>query len=252
MIVDFIDIDSLAHTSLLAQATTVETKNYFEMFFVAGDLIGQLIIIFLVLLSLVSTSLAINMALTIRRGTVLPQTTIDRVKTLIDQGKHQQAAQSLQTDTSFLGRILAAGLNEAEHGYVAMEQAILDTADLAISQRIRRMEYLSVLGNVSPMIGLFGTVYGMVVAFQALVSTGGSPEPAELAAGISTALVTTLWGLVVAIPALTAYSLLRNRYDALTGEALVICEQLIEPLKPTALLTGETKQVTTPPLPKKS
>jgi biopolymer transport protein ExbB len=95
------------------------------------------------------------------------------------------------------------------------------------------VEYLNVVGNISPMIGLFGTVYGMIVAFQRLVAAGGNPDPAELAGGISTALVTTFWGLVVAIPALAAYALIRNRIDAMTSEALVVAEELIGPFKPT-------------------
>jgi len=83
-------------------------------------------------------------------------------------------------------------------------------------------------------MGLFGTVYGMILAFQQLVASGGSPDPAKLAAGISTALVTTFWGLIVAIPALAAYALIRNKIDALTSEGLVIAEELISPFKPGA------------------
>jgi biopolymer transport protein ExbB len=70
------------------------------------------------------------------------------------------------------------------------------------------------------MIGLFGTVYGMIVAFQAVAASGGQADPALLAGGIGTALVTTFWGLIVAVPALLAYALLRNRVDAVLADAL--------------------------------
>ena len=89
------------------------------------------------------------------------------------------------------------------------------------------------MGNIAPMVGLFGTVYGMIVAFQQLVDAGGSPDPVDLAAGISTALVTTFWGLVVAIPALAAYAVVRNKIDAITAEGLVAAEQIIKPFRPS-------------------
>jgi biopolymer transport protein ExbB len=74
----------------------------------------------------------------------------------------------------------------------------------------------------------------MILAFQQLVAAGGKPNPAELAAGISTALVTTFWGLIVAMPALAAYALVRNKIDALTSEGITIAADLIHPFKPHA------------------
>jgi len=90
------------------------------------------------------------------------------------------------------------------------------------------------------MIGLFGTVYGMIVAFQKLAELGGQPDPASLAAGIGTALITTFWGLVVAIPAISAYTLIRNKVDALTGEGMVLVEDLIASFRPRRSKSGAT------------
>ncbi len=100
--------------------------------------------------------------------------------------------------------------------------------------RLRRIEYLNVLGQVSPMIGLFGTVYGMILAFQAIVAAGGNADPVLLAGGISTALTTTFWGLVVAIPALTGYGIIRNKIDELTTEATMAAEELVNQFRPKA------------------
>ena len=80
-------------------------------------------------------------------------------------------------------------------------------------KRFRRLEMLNVLGQVSPMIGLFGTVYGMIVAFQTIAGTGGNADPVMLASGIGTALVTTFWGLLIAIPALIFWRYFRARVD---------------------------------------
>ena len=123
-------------------------------------------------------------------------------------------------------------MSEANHGFNAMERALEGAAEAEAARMLRPIEILNVLGNIAPMVGLFGTVYGMIVAFQSLVDAGGSPDPVELAAGISTALVTTFWGLIVAIPALAGYALIRNKVDALTAEGLLEAEQIIRPFKP--------------------
>ena len=82
------------------------------------------------------------------------------------------------------------------------------------------------------MLGLLGTVWGMIGVFFDIVKAGGMPNPADLANGVGIALVTTLLGLGVAIPALAAYAIMRNRIDALTSEAMVACQDLISTFRP--------------------
>jgi len=91
-----------------------------------------------------------------------------------------------------------------------------------------RLSYMALIGTVSPMIGLMGTVQGMISAFETLgTATGGAPKPAELAGDISTALLTTLFGLVIAIPAIAAFSILRNRIARLVLEVGILSEGLM-------------------------
>ncbi len=143
---------------------------------------------------------------------------------MISQKKYRDAIEYAKSDDSYLGRLTSSALLEAANGFGAMERAIEETSDAETTRYLRPVEYLNVLGNIAPMLGLFGTVYGMIRAFQKLVEAGGSPDPGQLAAGISTALVTTLWGLVVAIPALAGYAVVRNKIDALTSDGLVEAE----------------------------
>ena len=77
------------------------------------------------------------------------------------------------------------------------------------------------------MVGLFGTVFGMIKLFNAIVTAGGQPRPAQLAEGISVALVTTFWGLFIAIPAVAVYGIQRNRIETLAGEAVVEAEAVV-------------------------
>ena len=113
-----------------------------------------------------------------------------------------------------------------------MMRALEQTADERATARLRRIELLNVFGQVCPMIGLFGTVYGMILAFGAIVASGGSADPVALAGGIGTALTTTFWGLVVAIPALAGYATLRNKIDELTVEATIVGEEILNNFRP--------------------
>ena len=89
------------------------------------------------------------------------------------------------------------------------------------------MSYLALIGTISPMIGLFGTVDGMIRSFYAIATAGSTPDANKLAAGISTALLTTLIGLAIAIPAIAAYNILRNRVQKLALEVGITSENLM-------------------------
>jgi biopolymer transport protein ExbB len=125
-----------------------------------------------------------------------------------------------------------------------MTHAAETAADEILSARLRSLERLNVLGQVAPMIGLFGTVYGMIVAFQTIASTGGAADPVLLAGGIGTALVTTFWGLLIAIPATSAYALVRNRAIATSDEMLASIEEMLALFRPKDATTATTATAT--------
>jgi len=218
--------------ALPAAAPATQSTSFFRAFFLSEDLLGLLIIWGLILASIVSLSLIVLFLMRYRRSTIMPDTLRSSVDGLIGQRKFREAIAYADGQPGYLARITSAALGEASHGYGAMERALEESADAEATRMLRPIEVLNVLGNIAPMVGLFGTVYGMIVAFQSLVDAGGSPDPVELAAGISTALVTTFWGLIVAIPALAGYALIRNKVDALTAEALLEAEQIVRPFKP--------------------
>lgn len=210
--------------------------NFFQAFFLpaGSDPLGYAIIWVLILLAIFTTGYSIQLTLRYKKGSVLPTDNRDKLIEMIDAQQYREAIDTAESDPSFLGRVTSAALNEAPNGYGAMERAVEEAGDAEATRMLRPIEYLNVVGNIAPMMGLFGTVYGMILAFQKLVSAGGSPDPVQLAGGISTALVTTFWGLVVAIPALAFYSLIRNRVDALTTEGILEAETIIAAFKPGA------------------
>ncbi|MHC5023649.1 MAG: MotA/TolQ/ExbB proton channel family protein [Planctomycetota bacterium] len=198
------------------------------------EIIGSLVIWFLLVLSTASIGLIGSMALTNQRKSIFPPDVYDSVSGHIQAGRYREAMALTKEDPSFFGQILHAALTEASHGFGAVIRRLELTSDELTTVRLRRIEYLNVLGQVSPMIGLFGTVYGMILAFRAIVISGGNADPILLAGGIGTALTTTFWGLVVAIPALAGYAIIRNRIDEFTTEATLRAEELLNQFRPRA------------------
>lgn len=202
------------------------------------ELLGSLIVWFLLCLSIVSIGLIIVLGLANRRELLIPEKWVKQSRRLVKNGEYQALLNELEGQEPFFCQTLYAGLREASGGFSAMIRSLEQTADELSTVRMRRVEVLNVLGQVSPMIGLFGTVYGMILAFQAIVVGGGSADPVLLAGGIGTALTTTFWGLVVAIPALAGYAFLRNRIDELTVEATLRAEEVVNTFRPRWTKSG--------------
>ena len=239
-------------TTTMALAESGDS-SFGEAFFISKrndgsvELIGSGVTWLLLLMSICSIGLMVHLSLANRRSTVLPDDLVKNIRKSIRKKQFQTAIDLASKDNSFLGKILVAAFLEAKFGFPSMMRALEQTADERATARLRRIEILNVFGQVSPMIGLFGTVYGMILAFGAIVASGGSADPVALAGGIGTALTTTFWGLVVAIPALAGYAILRNKIDELTVEATIVGEEILnnfrprKPTPPTSPTNGVTK-----------
>lgn len=192
-----------------------------------GGIVGYIIIF----LSLVAVALIIDDLLLLRRKVLLPADEIEELRDLIDAGRGAEIVAG-PPRSSFVGAMAISGLREADRGYEAVVKGMEDAADEVAGRLLRRIEYLNVIANVSPMLGLLGTVLGMVAAFNQISVSAGGADPRLLAAGIFQALMTTVMGLTVAIPAFFAFSLFRNRVDALAAEAAARAEDVMSPLRP--------------------
>jgi len=247
----FSRVSPVAALVLLASASPAMAQDqdvsFFQQFLWSDDPLGLAVIWLLIAMSFVVLGFAIKLFLQYRRSSVIPEDTQIEVEQLLADKKYREAIEFVKEDNSYLGRLVSSAMAEASNGYGAMERAVEETGDAETSRILRPVEYLNVIGNIAPMLGLFGTVYGMIVAFQQLVAAGpGGAEPSELAAGISTALVTTFWGLIVAMPSLAAYALIRNRIDALTADGLLAAEELIRPFKPGKKSSSSKRSAASP------
>lgn len=184
------------------------------------------VIIFLAL-SFTLVSLFVMNLLAARRETLLPQELVDGFEEKLNEKEFQAAYDLARADESVLGQVLSAGLAKLSKGYNKALEGMQEVGEEESMKLEHRLSYMALIGNLSPMIGLFGTVQGMISSFQVIALGGATPKPAELAAGISTALFTTLVGLAVAIPAIAAYNILRNRVTRLLLEVGVTSENLM-------------------------
>ncbi len=193
----------------------------------AGGPVGLLII----LLSIAAVALVIEHIMTIRAQVLMPPGMDEEVRQLLAAGKLGAADQACQMQPSFLSFVLRAGFAEVDGGWPAVEKAMEDATAEQSSRLFRKIEYLSVIGNIAPMLGLLGTVVGMIFAFRELADSQGAPRAADLAEGIYLALVTTVEGLIVAIPSLAAFAVFRNRVDHLVAEVTYTVQHAVAPMK---------------------
>ncbi len=205
-------------------------SSFFAILF-SGGLIGFLILLLLLLLSLASVALAVEHLMTIRQAVLMPPDLAEQVRANLTAGNRAAADQACQAKPSFLSFVLRAGLAETDGGWSAVEKALEDATAEQAARLFRKIEYLSVIGNIAPMVGLLGTVIGMIFAFQEVADTQGAARAAQLAEGIYTALVTTVGGLLVAIPSLAGFAIFRNRVDQLVAETSYAALHAVAPLK---------------------
>ncbi len=189
--------------------------------------LGWMYILIFLGLSFILVALFIMNILSSRRDYVCPQHLIEGFEAHLDEKQYQEAYELAKSDESFLGNVLSAGLSRLASSYNHAVVAMQEVGEEENMKLEHRLSYLGLIGTISPMIGLFGTVHGMINAFYEIATGGGTPDPNKLADGISKALLTTLIGLAIAIPAIAAYNILRNRIQRLVLEVGSTSENLM-------------------------
>ncbi len=179
-------------------------------------------------LSLTLLTLIVMNLLASRQDNICPPDLVEGIEQQLGEGNVPGAAELIRTDDSFLGQVVAAGLSKLDKGHSQAVEAMQEVGEEETMKMEHNLSYMALIGNISPMIGLFGTVQGMIQAFRTIATSGSTPKPSQLAMDISTALFTTLAGLAIAIPAIAVYNILRNRIQRLTLQVGVTSEELIE------------------------
>jgi biopolymer transport protein ExbB len=196
-----------------------------------GGPVGAVIIF----LSMVAVGLVVEHGMTIRKSVIMPENVVQELDDLIQKGRIDEAIEACcePANQCLFSHVVLAGLERykgSEFGFAEYKAAAEEAGEDQTARLYRKTEYLGVIGTVAPMLGLLGTVTGMIRAFNVIASTGGMARPDQLASGISEALVTTVEGLVVAIPTMMVFTYFRSRIDSLVAEAGKRVEQVLMPL----------------------
>ena len=220
---------------ILAQASVSEEGGLgpsLLTYISGGGVIGWII----VALSVVALTLVVIHAVQIRRTTLLPAVQVASIRDLLGAGRADAALEycSLADNDSFLTRILAPGLTRylrSPFGAFEIKQAIEEAGAEQSARLYRATDGLGIIGTVAPLLGLLGTVWGMILTFD-VIQEEGLGGVANLAGGISQALITTMAGLSVGIPTLIAYKWVLSRADELVLEleeiSLSVLDKLVE------------------------
>jgi biopolymer transport protein ExbB len=189
----------------------------------ASGICGLMILI----CSFVMVAVATMIMLQAKRENFLPTSFIEAFEQKLNAKDYQGAYETARADDSFLARVLAAGLGRLNRGYEEAVEGMQEVGEDESMAIDHKLSYIGMVAAVAPMLGLLGTVQGMIASFQVIANSTTQPAPKDLADGIATALFTTLEGLIVAIPAIIIYGLLKNRISRLILEVGMVSEGLM-------------------------
>jgi len=196
-----------------------------------GSIVNLLIWIGLFGTSFFMVWLAIDAFLKVKREKFLPSGVVNGVRESLSQGDLGAAVATCDTNPGPLSNILRSAFENINDGYEVVQQAVSSSTDLETEKLMQRVNLLNICGQIAPMLGLMGTVTGMVAAFAGLANATGAAKAKLLAQSISTALWTTCIGLIIAVPALLFFTYYKNLATRILLETEATVLDLIKVLR---------------------
>jgi len=189
---------------------------------------GGIIMWPILLCSVIGLAIAIERFITLRRASIDTREFMDTMRQVLRQNRTQEAIEICDKTDAPVARILKAGILKHDRPKEDIREAIEDAGNLEIPRLERYLSALATCANIAPLLGLLGTVSGMITAFAQIQNKRGQVNPSDLAEGIGNALVTTAFGLSVAIPMLVLYNYFTTRVDNMVVEMEISSSELTE------------------------
>jgi biopolymer transport protein ExbB len=188
----------------------------------AGPIFGPL----LLFLSIALVALIVMLALDLRLSVAIPPGFVEAFTDTVNQRKFKEAFEMARADQSFLGKVLTGGMSRLQYGIEDARDAALNMVESLKSSKEQLNNYTAVISSLGPLIGLVGTVFGMILSFKELAK-GNQVVAARLADGISHALVITMLGIGIAVPGLFFNAFFRNRITRISMDTANIADDLL-------------------------
>ena len=180
----------------------------------------------MLIVSIALIALIMLLVMELRMGSAIPPGFVEDFTETVNKRKFKEAFEMAKEDGSFLGRVMTTGMSRLQYGIDDAREAAFNMVESVKAGKDQLITYLATIGTLGPMLGLVGTVWGMILSFMEL-GRGGSPNPAKLADGISHALVVTLVGIALSVPAIFAHAFFRNRLIRITMDVSNIADDLL-------------------------
>ncbi len=222
--------DAAAAAGEAAAAAPVKESLFYKMVFGSGWL-DTMAWFAMFGTSMCVVALIIDGIISLKRVKLMPPDLIDGVRVALANGDLGAATQICESNPSPLARILLTGFSNIQEGYEVIQESVAKSAEYESEKMLQRVNYLNICGQLGPMEGLVGTVLGMIHAFTALGNVSGSQKASMLASAIGTAMHATVFGLLIAIPSLLAYVILKNYATRLILEMQHIVLDLMKVLR---------------------
>ncbi len=208
-------------------ATPPKTKTMLEWAIRASGPIGA----FLLILSIYFTALVIRLFMEFRVSEAVPAPLVEKLEAAIRDKKFQDAYDVCKDNDSFLARLVRTGIANLPNGRPEAKESMEAVSEEMVTLLEMKISYLAIIGTLGPMIGLVGTIWGMIMSFQEIATAAGAqPRPEKVAEGISTALFITLEGVSLSVPAIFFFAFFRNRIAQMNMEASRVADRTINSL----------------------
>jgi len=190
--------------------------------------------------SLIVLSLSLERTIALRRSRVIPRPFVRRFTECVEDGQlsFEEANAICEEFDCPVAEVFQAAVKRWGRPMLEIEQAVIDAGDRVSDSLKRFLRVFHAISNVAPLIGLLGTVLGMISAFESMSANAVGGNPESLAAGISEALITTAGGLCVAIPAYLAYIYFGSKSDGYLNDIDRLCQRVIDCISAEGLETG--------------
>jgi biopolymer transport protein ExbB len=210
------------------------TPGFFDIVF-GGGLVDIFIWFLIFLTSIATVAFIISGIVSVQREKMLPIHVVEAIRECLSHGDLNNAIMTCEANPGSLSNILMAGFNNISEGFDVIQDSISAAADMETEHVMQKINYLNVCGQIAPMLGLMGTVTGMVSAFGSLATKEGAGKAKALAQSISGALWTTCVGLIIAVPALLGFTLIKNNATRIILETEAVVIDLVKVLRTAEL-----------------
>jgi biopolymer transport protein ExbB len=182
-------------------------------------------------MSIYLIALIVRLFMELRITEAVPPPLVDKLEAAIKEKKFQEAYDACRDSESYLARLVRTGIANLPNGRPEAKESMVAMTEEIVTGMESKISYLAIIGQLGPMVGLVGTIMGMIMSFQEIArAAGAQPKPEKVAEGISTALVITLEGVALAVPAIFFFAFFRNRIAVLTMEATKVADRTINSL----------------------